>query len=59
MNPARSIAPALVSSHLEFLWIYLAAPVLGALLAVPLCCGVREADCCGSQCQEKIQAKKA
>ena len=35
MNPARSLAPALVSGHLEFLWIYLSAPVLGALLAVP------------------------
>ena len=39
MNPARSLAPALVSGHLEYLWIYLAAPVVGALLAVPLCIG--------------------
>jgi aquaporin Z len=46
MNPARSLAPAAVSGHLEFLWVYLAAPVLGALLAVPACCGVREAGCC-------------
>ena len=46
MNPARSLAPALVSGHLEHLWIYLAAPVTGALLAVPLCCGVRERCCC-------------
>jgi MIP family channel proteins len=30
MNPARSIAPALVSGHLHDLWIYIAAPVLGA-----------------------------
>jgi aquaporin NIP len=36
MNPVRSLAPALVSGHLEHLWIYLAAPILGALLAVPL-----------------------
>ena len=35
MNPARSLGPALVSGHLESLWIYLTAPVLGALLAVP------------------------
>ncbi|MCZ7648466.1 MAG: aquaporin [Planctomycetota bacterium] len=35
MNPARSLAPALVSGHLESLWLYLAAPALGALLAVP------------------------
>lgn len=36
MNPARSLGPALVSGHLEALWIYLLAPVLGATLAVPL-----------------------
>ena len=35
MNPARSLAPAVVSGHLENIWIYLAAPVLGAFLAVP------------------------
>ena len=34
MNPARSIAPALVSGKTSHLWIYLAAPTLGALLAV-------------------------
>ena len=36
MNPARSLAPAVVSGHTEHLWVYLAAPVAGALLAVPL-----------------------
>jgi len=36
MNPARSLAPAIVSGHLEHLWIYLTATVLGALVAVPL-----------------------
>jgi aquaporin Z len=46
MNPARSLAPALVSGHLEHLWVYLAAPVLGAFMAVPLCVGVRESGCC-------------
>ncbi len=35
MNPIRSISPAVVSGHLEHLWIYVLAPVLGALLAVP------------------------
>lgn len=34
MNPARSLGPALVSGRLETLWIYLSAPVAGALLAV-------------------------
>lgn len=33
MNPARSLAPALVSGHTEGLWIYLTAPILGALIA--------------------------
>jgi aquaporin NIP len=36
MNPARSIAPAVVSGHLENLWLYILAPVLGAATAVPL-----------------------
>lgn len=36
MNPARSLAPALVSGHCEHLWIYLAAPVAGALFATVL-----------------------
>jgi aquaporin NIP len=49
MNPARSMAPALVSGHVEALWIYLLAPTLGALLAVPACCGVREPGCCGGK----------
>jgi aquaporin Z len=34
MNPARSIAPAFVSGHIEHLWIYIAAPVIGALASV-------------------------
>ena len=34
MNPARSLAPALISGHLEHLWIYLTAPITGALTAV-------------------------
>ena len=37
MNPARSLAPALVAVRAEHLWVYLTAPVLGAGLAVPLC----------------------
>lgn len=34
MNPVRSLSPAIVSGHSEHLWIYLTAPVLGAVLAV-------------------------
>jgi len=48
MNPARSLAPALVSGQLNALWVYLLAPVLGATLAVPACVCVRGKDCCSS-----------
>lgn len=34
MNPARSIAPALVSGHFEHLWLYVVATLLGALASV-------------------------
>jgi aquaporin NIP len=36
MNPARSLAPALLSGHLASLWVYLVAPVIGATLAIPI-----------------------
>lgn len=42
MNPARSLGPALVSLQFGRLWIYLIAPVVGALLAVPLWRSVHE-----------------
>lgn len=35
MNPARSLAPAIVSGHTEHLWIYLTATTGGAALAIP------------------------
>lgn len=34
MNPVRSLAPAIVSGNLHSLWIYLIAPVIGAIIAV-------------------------
>jgi len=34
MNPARSLAPALVSFDFAHLWIYLIAPVIGAAISV-------------------------
>lgn len=36
MNPARSFSPALVSGHFENLWIYIIAPTIGALSAIPV-----------------------
>jgi aquaporin Z len=34
MNPARSLAPAVVSGGLGDVWIYIAAPIIGAALGV-------------------------
>ncbi len=34
MNPVRSLAPAIVSNHQQHLWVYITAPVIGALAAV-------------------------
>ena len=36
MNPARSLAPAIISHHTEHLWIYFAGPIIGASAAVPI-----------------------
>jgi aquaporin Z len=54
MNPARSLAPAVVSFHLQFLWIYLLAPVLGASVAVIGCKFVQPTGCCTACTTEKV-----
>jgi aquaporin NIP len=46
MNPARSLAPAVVSWHLQDLWIYLTAPAIGACIGVLGCRCVRVPGCC-------------
>jgi aquaporin Z len=46
MNPARSLAPALVSGKIAGLWIYVIAPVCGALAGVGACRCIREEGCC-------------
>ena len=33
MNPARSLAPALISGNMQHIWIYLTAPFIGAIAA--------------------------
>jgi aquaporin NIP len=34
MNPARSIAPALISENINHLWLYIVATILGACIAL-------------------------
>ena len=46
MNPARSLAPAVVSGTFDQLWLYLIAPTVGAALAVGVCHGVHDGGCC-------------
>jgi aquaporin NIP len=46
MNPARSLAPAVLSGHVQHLWIYIVAPAIGALVGVVGCACVRESGCC-------------
>lgn len=50
MNPARSLAPNIVSGNIEGLWLYLIAPILGALLAVVSCKLVKDDNCCDEEC---------
>ncbi|CAL2107204.1 aquaporin NIP [Tenacibaculum sp. 190524A02b] len=50
MNPTRSIAPAIISGHYEHLWLYIFAPILGALLAVVSCKLVKDDNCCDGGC---------
>ena len=46
MNPARSLAPAVISGHVEHLWLYLVAPTLGASLGIFACRLCQDAACC-------------
>jgi aquaporin Z len=62
MNPARSLAPALVSLRLDCLWVYLTAPVVGACAGVLACRCVQEPGCCcqRSSClAEPVLAEKS
>lgn len=56
MNPARSLAPALVSHHVDSLWIYLLAPTVGAAVGVLICFCVQDEGCCGRRCSESCSS---
>jgi len=47
MNPARSLAPALVAMQFGNLWIYLVAPIMGAVASVAVCRCIQPPGCCG------------
>ncbi len=49
MNPARTLAPNLVSGNISGLWLYLLAPIIGAILAVISCKLVKHDNCCDEQ----------
>lgn len=46
MNPIRSVAPALFTGNFKYLWLYIIAPILGAIAAVSSCKLVKEQQCC-------------
>lgn len=46
MNPARSLAPAIISGNITTVWIYIFAPLIGAYFAVICCRCIREKECC-------------
>ena len=50
MNPARSLAPAIISGNLQHLWLYLTAPIIGAFLAIMSCKLVKDDNCCDENC---------
>ncbi|SFZ91388.1 aquaporin Z [Flaviramulus basaltis] len=46
MNPIRSIAPALFTGNFQYLWLYISAPILGAITAVSSCKLTKNDNCC-------------
>ena len=46
MNPIRSIAPAIFTGNFQYIWLYITAPILGAIAAVSSCKLVKAKQCC-------------
>jgi aquaporin Z len=59
MNPARSLAPAVASLRLGDVWLYLLAPLVGALLASPTCAWLQGDECCYVNPDEPAEASEA
>jgi aquaporin NIP len=57
MNPARSIAPALVSGELYALWLYILAPLAGAALGALLYLVIRGEPTCPAPDEPAAQAE--
>ena len=58
MNPARSFAPAIVTGGFEHIWIYLTAPVVGAMAGVAVCMVIHEPGHCCQPHREANDHKK-
>jgi aquaporin NIP len=56
MNPARSLAPAVVSGHLQHVWLYIVAPIVGAYAGVLACRCAREKNCCSNSFDDPNKA---
>ena len=46
MNPARSLAPAIISGEFRDIWVYLTAPFIGMFLTIPTVQAIQREHCC-------------
>lgn len=49
MNPARSLAPAILSGNWNWLWVYMTAPFIGTFIAFPFCRWTQGEKCCQNE----------
>ena len=59
MNPARSFGPALVANQWHDFWIYVSAPVAGALLGALAYQAIRGADHEPAKPQRRVERRPA